>query len=159
MPIEAGKQDAVAVPGDSSKLKVPVTAVGHQALGDRIADLLGASNELVKQYKTLTTKPPHQSRVDEVRGTFKKDKLAALATIAAGRKVAIRDIQSMLVDCYHEVRGSSEITMDEDATGRMLFAKGERGGEEGGQEGVGWGTVALDMKKGIDKLGRAVAQR
>lgn len=158
LPIEAVEVDKRNAREDA-RLKVEVTAAGHQPLCDRIADLLGASNDLITHYETLTTEQSYESRLHEVRDTFKKDKQAALATIAAGRKVVTNEVQNMLVDRYHEFRERANITKEEDVKGRMLLAKAEVGyeGDVRVSGAPGWGAVALDMKKGVDKLGSVLS--
>lgn len=97
---------------------------------------------------------------------FKKDKQAALSTIDAGRRVAARDVEAMLADRYHEVRGRRGLTNDDEQKGRMLLVRGEHvggtgdGDEDedkenrapGGSGGMGWGNVAFDASKAVRKL-------
>lgn len=136
------------------------TAIGQQQIGDRIADIIEDSYHMLEQYKDLCKPILYESRLDEISTICKKDTQAALALLAAGRRVAMSDIQDMLADRFHEVRDRSVVTPEEDAKGRLLLSKGHREEDDGAAGGgVGWGTIALEARKAVDKLGQVAVKR
>ena len=145
---EAISHDSV----DEDTLKVQVTAMGHQACGDHIADLIDASHKLLQTYRELSTAQASESRLDSLSSTFQKDEDAALITISAGRRVASRDIHNVLTDRYHQVRESSSLTRDEQLSGTALLFKGQEETEENPRAGLGWATVANEANKAVGKL-------
>lgn len=151
LPLEAAEANE-EITEDKSKLKVQFTAIGQQAYGDRIADLVVESERLMKQYNKLTTQQPTESRLDEIKTTFEKDKQGALAMIAAGRRVAATDIHNMLADRHHEVRGRSALTQDDKSKGRHLLSQGRPESADTHDGVQGWGTMAAEIKKAVAKL-------
>ena len=151
LPLEAAEANQ-DTPEEDGKLKVEFTAMGQQAYGDRVADLVDASQGLIDQYNKLTLQQPKKSRLDEIRTTFEKDKQSALAMIAAGRRVAATDIQDMLADRHHKVRGRGTITREEESKGRHLLSRGRLESDGVVDKGQGWGNVATEMKKAVAGL-------
>ena len=138
---------------DESVLEVPFVAAGHQNYIHEITQLVAASYELINTFDRLLkeeNKIPN-SRLENMKGDFLKDREAVLSTIEAGRRVAARDIQTMLSDRHNEVRGRSNLTREDEQKGRILLSKGEDDNKEN-HEAVGWGNVAADARKAVHKL-------
>jgi hypothetical protein len=141
---------------EEDKLRVEFTDMHGQGFSRRLVKALGASKDLIQRYNKLAAVKPHESRVDNIKNTFSRDKQAALAMLAAGRKVATVDIQNMLVDRYHEAREKTTVTQADGINGQMLLSKGK--GEDhvdaDDWDGSTWGELAADTRKAVDKLGR-----
>ena len=140
---------------DESTLEVPFLTAGQQVYFNQVAELLNTSHRLINTYHEVregeTKSTP--SRLPEMERDFKKDQEAALSTIDAGRRVAARDVETMLADRHHEVRGRSNLTREDEQKGRMLLARCEEDDEEeDSREVMGWGMVAADARSAIKKL-------
>jgi hypothetical protein len=162
-------------------LHVPVTCCGEQKYCVDISNMVDNCESLVKAYRDLAPEP---SKADEVakppaqhprlaawQSEFAEDKQAILQMLAAGKKVAIQEVEGMLADRYREVRGRSNLSRDEEMKGRHLLAKGTSvksgaGDEEDRRENensmdatrplMGWGNAAHDVQKAMGRLGRLV---
>ena len=140
---------------DESTLEVAFVAAGHQEYIVEITQLIKASHELVKTFDSLVKREEEipSSRLGQLQRDTHKDEEAILSTISAGRRVAARDIDTMLADRYNEVRGGSDLTREHEQQGRMLLSKGEED-NRGSRDSMGWGNVAADARKAVHKLQR-----
>jgi hypothetical protein len=116
-----------------------------------ITELIEASHGLINTYIALTKRELPQSRLDDAEKTYIKDKAVALTTVNAGRRVAARDVETMLMDRYHEVRGRTGLTKEDERRGRRLMSQGEDEDKEN-HNPLGWGNVAIDAQKAVRKL-------
>jgi hypothetical protein len=73
------------------------------------------------------------------------------STIEAGRKVVDSDIDKLLSDGFQQVRQHADITNEEERRGRMLLAGAMEEGEPQ-QQTLGWGKVARDTERAMEKL-------
>ncbi len=138
---------------DDSILEIPFAAAGYQEYVVEITQLVKASyalvdtfDELVKQEEKI---PP--SRLAGLEQDFHQDEEAVLSTINAGRRVAARDVDTMLTDRYNEVRGRSNLTREDEQRGRKLLSKGEAEYRED-RISTCWGDIAADARKAVHKL-------
>ena len=132
---------------------MPFVAAGHQEYIVEITQLIKESHELVKTFDELVKaeekNPP--SRLKGLEHDFHKDEEVVLSTINAGRRVAARDVDTMLADRYNEVRGRCKLTREDEQQGRMLLLRAEEDHKEG-RDSMGWGNVAADARKAVHKL-------
>lgn len=174
LPIDANEEprdvetrEPLEINSSESSINVGFPVIEHQELYEKTKALMIRSKNLVDIYQTLsnTAAPaPDAVRLQNVQKVFEKDKESTRRSFAAGKNVALTDVQGMLADRYHEVRGRSGLHRDEEARGRTLLAKGkgaDQEGETGGEvnsEGagqdvlMGWGNVAVDMQKAVKRL-------
>lgn len=138
---------------DESTLEVACVAAGHQEYIVEITQLIRESYELVKTFDGLVKREEEipSSRLRLLEWDTHKDEEAILSTVKAGRRVAARDVDSMLADRYNEVRGRSNLTREDEQQGRMLLSKGEEDHKES-RDSMGWGNVAADARKAVHKL-------
>lgn len=116
------------------------------------------SGALLLAYDELSARQSHQSRVQEIGISFKKDKQVTTTTIAAGKKVAGVEIENLLADRFQEVRPPHVLTGDEEQRGRLLLSRGT-GKETPQRQLLGWGNVARDTDRAIDRLSFAGHKR
>ena len=172
-------------------LNFPITSTDNQqycinirSLIDSSYDLIFLYNDLIPPYgsetssspvKSKSPSKPLQERLKIFGEDIAKDKAAVLAQLAAGKKVVVSDVQGMLADRMHEVRGRGRMGRDEEQMGRVLLEKAKKynkghekaidaeeedeAGEEEDEEGddaplLGWGNMAFDMQRAVKGLGK-----
>ena len=116
-----------------------------------LVSLLKQSDALIFAYDQLAGSGSQASRLQEISTNFTKDKEVALAAIEAGKQVAGMDIEKLLADRFHEVRSTYNLTGEEEQRGRMLLSRGSDK-ETLAKQALGWGNVARDMERAIEKI-------
>jgi hypothetical protein len=117
--------------------------------------LLEESNKLLTQYHQLAQQHSATSRLEELSKDFAADKDQTAQAIAAGRRVADADIDDMLADGLHEVRGRKIIEADDERLGREILQIGQNQRPDLAElDSEGWGKVAYRAQRAVEKLCR-----
>lgn len=137
----------------ASTLPVHVQFLGAegQPYCDSLVSLMKQADALLFAYDQLLAREPQVSRLQDLRASFKRDKEVATATVEAGKRVARADIDRLLADGLHEVQAPSGLSAEEKQRGRMLLQQGSDQ-ESSAKEPLGWGNVARDVERAIEKL-------
>ncbi|KIW22669.1 60S ribosomal protein L15 [Cladophialophora immunda] len=147
---------ASGVPTDPTSFAAPIQVQFLGAEGqmycDAMVDLMKQSGALIFAYDELARRSSHQSRLQEIRASFEKDKEVSVSTIEAGKKVTSMDIEKLLADRLHEVRDPHGVTAEEEQKGRMLLSHGTDHQEAASKETLGWGNVARDAEMAMERL-------
>ncbi|OQV08906.1 hypothetical protein CLAIMM_13115 [Cladophialophora immunda] len=115
---------ASGVPTDPTSFAAPIQVQFLGAEGqmycDAMVDLMKQSGALIFAYDELARRSSHQSRLQEIRASFEKDKEVSVSTIEAGKKVTSMDIEKLLADRLHEVRDPHGVTAEEEQKGATV---------------------------------------
>lgn len=142
-------------PSDPAAFSLPIQVqylgVERQPYSAAMSDLLVQSGLLLVAYDEIAGQQTHESRLAGVETSFKKDKQATESTIEAGKKVAVMEVEKLLTDRFNEVRLPYNLTGEEEHKGRLLLSRGGDK-EEQPEQPLGWGNVASDMERAVEKL-------
>ena len=116
--------------------------------------LLEESKKLLARYHQLAQPNGETSGFEDIAREFAADKDQTARAIAAGRRVADADIDDMLADKLHEVRGRKALAADDETLGReiMQIGQNQRSEEPAEPATEGWGTVAHRAQRAVEKL-------
>lgn len=124
-----------------------------QPIHDKCRILLEESKNLLTQYRTLAEQHSDTSHLEDLSQIFAAAKDQTAQAIAAGRRVADADIDHMLADQVHEVRGRQAITADDERLGRETLHIGRKQRPELAEsDAERWGKVARRAQKAVEKL-------
>ena len=137
----------------STTLEVPCTAADEQQpLVKHVATIVAESRNLLNEYKAIASQPIRPSRLPNLNQAIHQEKERTTDAVKAGRQLAARDIDILMADKHHEIRGRSGITAEDEEQGRRLLRQGRKeDGKEHEHEGR-WGSTAYDLKKAVLKL-------
>jgi hypothetical protein len=140
-------------PSASHPLQIThVTATG-QPLYRKSCVLLEESKNLIAQYGQLAHQCSDTSRLEDLAKGFAADKDQAAQAISAGRRVADTDIDDMLADGLHEVRGRKATTADDEMLGREILQIGRNQHPDlPPLDTEAWGKVAYRAQRAVEKL-------
>jgi hypothetical protein len=115
--------------------------------------LLEESKNLIVQYGQLAQQQSDTSRLEDLAKKFAADKYQAAQAISAGRRVVYADIDDMLADGLHEVRGRKAITADDETLGReILQIRQNQRPDLPPLDTEAWGKVAYRAQRAVEKL-------
>ncbi|KAJ4522742.1 hypothetical protein HRR90_003107 [Exophiala dermatitidis] len=163
--VSAASAATPAVP-TSAPIHVPFLGAEGQPFCDGLVKLMQQSDALIFAYDQLSQRQMQQnSRLENIKMSFDKDKQLAVATLEAGQAVATMEVQRLLADGFHEVQigDSYGLSAEDVQRGRMLLARGAAAAAGAGtnmtgemankqQQPLGWGNVARDTEKAIERL-------
>lgn len=140
----------------SHPLRITHVAPYDQPLYKKCSILLQESRGLLARYHELAHEHSEDTlRMEDLSKTFAADRDQTARAIAAGRRVADADIDDMLADKLHNVRGRKAITAEDETRGREILQIGRNQRPalaELDQEG--WGRVACRAQRAVEKLYR-----
>ena len=116
-----------------------------------IENFMKQTGALLYSHNQLSKRQIHQSRLEEVAGSFKKDKEVTENTIEAGKEVAATEVGDLLTDRFHEVRMPHNLSDEEEHKGRLLLSRGIDKDEQA-RKSLGWGNVANDTEVAMREL-------
>jgi hypothetical protein len=129
-----------------------VTATG-QPLHGRSCVLLEESKNLIAHYDQLAQQHSDISRLEDLAKEFAADKDRVAQAISAGRRVADADIDDMLADGLHELRGRKAITADDETLGREILQIGQNQRPDlPPLDTETWGKIAYRAQRAVEKL-------
>ncbi|KAL2452466.1 Large ribosomal subunit protein eL15 [Exophiala dermatitidis] len=163
--VSAASAATPAVP-TSTPIHVPFLGAEGQPFCDGLVKLMQQSDALIFAYDQLSQRQMQQnSRLENIKMSFDKDKQLAAATLEAGQAVATMEVERLLADGFHEVQigDSYGLSAEDVQRGRMLLARGAAAAAGAGtdmteemankqQQPLGWGNVARDTEKAIERL-------
>jgi hypothetical protein len=115
--------------------------------------LVEESKKLLAEYHQLAQRRPEPSRAHGLSQRFAADQHQAARAIAAGRRVADADIDDMLADKFHQVRGRPAITPDDETRGREILQLGcNQRPQLAELDDERWGKVAYRAQRAAQKL-------
>jgi hypothetical protein len=115
--------------------------------------LVEESRNLLAEYHQLAQRRSETSHAEDLSKRFAADKDQVARAIGAGRRVADADIDDMLADKLHEVRGRKAIMADDETLGREILQIGcNQRPELAERDREGWGQVAYRAQKAVQKL-------
>jgi hypothetical protein len=124
-----------------------------QPLYKKCCNLVEESRKLLAEYHQLAQPRSETSRAEDLSKKFATDKDQAARAIAAGRRVAGADIDDMLADQSHGVRGRKAIAADDKTLGREILQVGcNQRPELAELDGERWGEVAYRAQRAVQKL-------
>lgn len=142
-------------PSDPTTFSLPVQVqylgVDRQPYSAAMSDLLLQSGLLLVAYDELAGQQTHESRLAGVETSFKEDKQATESTIEAGKKLTMMEVEKLFTDRFNEVRVPYNLTGEEEHKGRLLLSRGVDK-EEQPKQPLGWGNIASDMERAVEKL-------
>lgn len=139
----------------SGPIHVPFLGAEGQPYCNGLINLMRQSDALIFAYDQLSEWEAQVSRLQNLRAAFEKDKQVAVAMLQAGKRVAEEDIAGLLADKFREVRPAQNLSADDVQTGRLLLARGAdvtNTNTSPKQQPLGWGNVARDTERAIEKL-------
>ncbi|KIW41909.1 uncharacterized protein PV06_05505 [Exophiala oligosperma] len=152
-------QEALGGTGDNNEGASPADLPIHVAyLGaegqpycEAMVTLMKQADALTFTFDQLSARDPPPSRLAEINKSFEQDKVLAVATVEAGRRVAETAVDDLLADRFQEVRKSSGLTAEEENRGRLLLSRGVTT-DTPTYEPLGWGNVSRDAERALRKL-------
>ena len=128
---EAGEVDNDPV------IHISVASTTNQTFVKNLDALIEDCHALTYTYHTLAEITSPQSSLPKLESDLQLDKAAITNSIAAARKLVQRDVEGMLADSYHEQRGRSNLTAEDEARGKSVDEQEPR--KERGERGQGFG--------------------
>ncbi|KAJ9495147.1 hypothetical protein H2202_009397 [Exophiala xenobiotica] len=151
-------QEALGCIGDHTAASQSTRPVHVQHLGaegqpycEALVNLMKHSDAVIFAFDQLSGRTPEPSRLPEINASLKKDREVAVATVEAGKRVAEADVENLLADRFQEVRSPVGISAEEKQRGRMLLSRGVNG-DTSTKEPLGWGNIARDAERALEKL-------
>ncbi|KAL2416439.1 hypothetical protein ABEF95_016256 [Exophiala dermatitidis] len=141
-------------------IHVPFLGAEGQPFCGGLVKLMQQSDALIFAYDQLSQRQVQTSRLENIKTCFDEDKQLAVATLEAGQAVATMEVERLLADGFHKVGDSHGLSAEDVQKGRMLLARGAAAGAGADMTGkmghkeqpLGWGNVARDTEKAIEKL-------
>ena len=148
------------LPSASHPLQITYVTATDQPLHRKSCVLLEESKNLIAQYGQLAQQHSDTSRLEDLAKKFATDKDQAAQAISAGRRVADADIDDMLADGVHEVRGRKAITADDETLGRGILQIGRHQRPDlPSLDTEAWGKVAYNAQRAVEKLYNVTVMR
>jgi hypothetical protein len=137
----------------SHPLQITHVMATGQPLHRNSYELLEESKNLIAQYDQVTQQHSNTSRLEDLAKKFAADRDQAAQAISAGKRVADADIDDMLADGLHEVRGRKAITADDETLGREVLQIGQNQRPDlPPLDTEAWGKVAYRAQRAVEKL-------
>lgn len=141
-------------PSSTTQPPHPIQFLGPegQPFCNGLVDLLKQADAVIYVYDQLAKRTPQPPPVQDIRASFVGEKEIAATTIQAGKHVVETEVDKLLAGGLHNVRnGSNTLTTEEEQRGKLLLARGIGQGIPGKQT-RGWGKVARDTERAMQKL-------
>lgn len=150
----AGLGEEPQSPSSTTQSRHSINFLGPegQPFCNGLVDLLKQADAVIYVYDQLAKRTPQPPPVQDIRASFVGEKEMAETTIQAGKHVVETEVDKLLAGGLHSVRnGSNTLTAEEEQQGRLLLARG-MGQETPGKQTRGWGKVARDTERAMQKL-------
>ena len=143
-------EEAVEVENDPV-VHIPFPTTASQAFITNLASLVDDCHALTATYHTLANITPPQSSILKLKSDLNMDTAAVTSSIAAGTKLVQREVQCMLADAFHEVRGRGNMAAEDEARGRQLMMRVKKD-DSVDAGGIGFGQTAVAIEKIAKKM-------
>jgi len=120
-----------------------------------LVDLLKQSDAVIYLHEQLAKRKSPPSHVQEISTSFVGEKDMATKTIQAGRYIVSNEIEKLLADGFHDVRGASArlgtLSTEEVQRGGLLLLRGKNQ-DEAEKHTRGWNNIARDTERAMERL-------
>lgn len=132
--------------------RIPFLGPEGQPFCNALVDLLKQSDSVIYVHGQLAKRAPQSPHIQGISAIFDGEKAVAAKTIHAGQQIVVTEMERLLADGFHEVRsGFNTPTAEEEQQGRLLLLRGMNQ-EAPEKQTRGWGSVARDTERAMEKL-------